>query len=1277
MKRLCHIRAQASMIIGLAVCLMTGSSVVAASGNVELPRFPSISPDGSTIVFSWRGDLWKVMPENGTGHASRLTSHPANELRSAWSADGRSIAFSSDRDGYSNIYLMNSDGTNIRRVTNTDRPCFLSGFGIDEHGDEVILLDANREYDTYRSNRPYAIGTQGGDIDRLHDAFGLHPRVSPDGSRVVFSRGANFYGWTRRHGRGPETQDLWLYDRNADTFRQLTQRRGNDGYGKWIDDKTILYMSDREGDAVNLYRMDVGRDESSSRRLTDFGDQDVHWFDVSADGSTAVLHVWDALYIMNLKGDAVQFVQLTITASEDEKDNYEIKDLGRSVSEAALSPDGKVMATISYGEVLIRNMEDNSTTYNITQSHARESGVAWSPDGLKLYFTSDSDGTDSIYEARVTLTRGELKDEFKKITDPEAAEEEDAEEEEDEEAQEDDEEDDEEADTNDAPANDDGISGSWSGTADIPQIGAMPFSMNITFDPSDNSLSGSADNPQGTASLSGTYDPDSGAVSIVISAPDGSSSTLEGTVTGNSMSGTGEHQGMAFDFSATRTSTASDQDADEDEKGDKKKDEDLPKELDPSRWQDGIRFEISPLIATEHHDRDPNPSPDGTKLAFRRGTGNIFIRDLATGEEHQLIEGWDWGIDAQWSPDSRYMAYAQDDMDFNTDVFIVPVDGSAPPINITRHPDIDGSPRWSADGKILALTSNRINNENDVWVVYLDPSLTSLTPKEMEQYFKDAKADAKKRKPLSTKPDDDDNDDDDDDDDDDDKKKKKKKKKQADPIEDSWDLETAYLRLRRMTRHPGGEFNLAMTPGGDRIIYSGNADGFGLYSIKWDGTDRKKLGGGMNVQEVSLKGDKITIVSGGRAGTVGTSGGSVEYVTLDADIRIDLERQSSQKFYEMARGIGETFYHPTMKDLDWDALTRQYHQLALKARTANEFNYVSNRMLGELCASHLGVRSPGSGINRENVQSHGRFGAQTERIDSGYRVTDLIADGPGTKGDMALKIGDVITGIELESFEGARTLESTLEGRTGVETIVTIRRVVETEAGEQDVELNLLLTPGSYGQVRQLAYLDWRNRTVKKVEELSDGRIGYIHIQGMNQASLDVFERDLFAACEGKDGLLIDVRNNGGGSTADRVLASIMVRPHAYTIPRGADPKDIGHYPRDRLFIQRYSLPTNMLCNEKSFSNAEIVSHAFKNLGRGTLVGQETWGGVISTGGFGLIDGTSVRQPFRGWYVMDGSDMENKGAMPDIIVTQTPESEVSNDDEQLKAAVDDLMKRLE
>nr|WP_231613369.1 S41 family peptidase [Halomonas sp. BC04] len=181
----------------------------------------------------------------------------------------------------------------------------------------------------------------------------------------------------------------------------------------------------------------------------------------------------------------------------------------------------------------------------------------------------------------------------------------------------------------------------------------------------------------------------------------------------------------------------------------------------------------------------------------------------------------------------------------------------------------------------------------------------------------------------------------------------------------------------------------------------------------------------------------------------------------------------------------------------------------------------------------------------------------------------------------------------------------------------------------------------------------------------------------MNQTSLEGFQGDLYAAATDKDGLIIDVRNNGGGHTTDRILTSIMAGEHAYTLPVGADPEATGHYPQDRLDAPRYTLPINMLANEKSYSNAEILAHAFSTLDRGNLVGQQTYGGVISTNSHTLIDGATVRRPFRGWFLPDGTDMEHNGAMPDILVEQTPEDEVAGRDRQLERAVEDLLTQLD
>jgi len=118
-------------------------------------------------------------------------------------------------------------------------------------------------------------------------------------------------------------------------------------------------------------------------------------------------------------------------------------------------------------------------------------------------------------------------------------------------------------------------------------------------------------------------------------------------------------------------------------------------------------------------------------------------------------------------------------------------------------------------------------------------------------------------------------------------------------------------------------------------------------------------------------------------------------------------------------------------------------------------------------------------------------------------------------------------------------------------------------------------------------------------------------------------------------------------------------------------------YPRDRRLIYAWNRPINVLINENSFSNAEIFAHAIKTTGRGPLIGTQTFGGVISTGGFRLIDGTFIRQPFRGWYLPDGTDMESHGAVPDVPVDITPADEAAGRRPQLEAAVAELLTRLD
>ncbi len=1093
---------------------------------VDLPRLPSLSPDGSTMVFSWHGDLWKA-PSAG-GHATRLTSSAADEWRTDWSADGRSIAFNSDEFGTEAVFLMDADGGAIRQLSFDDADLILSGFGTLATGEEVLLLSAAREGDFFRAPRPYSLSLQGGMTQRLHDAFGSAPQTSPDGSIVVYERGGT--SWGRRHYRGPDQRELWLFRPADGSHTRLTDWAGNDGQPEFIGPDEIAFLSDRELNTVNLYRGHLGADGALTdvRQLTHFDGRDIRDLSVSSDGGTAAFVNWDTIYRLDLRDPAAQPQVVHVTAAEPESARVLTLPLASKAGNAALSPDGKTMAIAAEGEIFVRPLDNSLPARRVTTSPVAEGDLAWSIDGTSLYFTTVRDNREEIWKAEVATTRDDVK-----------------------------------------------------------------LSLDVASKPVE---------PPAPAIEPASVEPPAPAIEPAAAVP------------------------------AAPAETAEEEDKEE-----------KPKPGD--RWQQPLAFTLAPVVQGGDHAREASPSPDGKTLAYRLGRGALVLRTLESGEDRTLVDGWSQALDWKWSADGSHVVYVTEDRDNNSDIWIIRADGTQPAVNVTRHPDNDTSPALSADGKLLAFLSERSDEQVDAYVVMLDRSLETLPEHELKEYFKKAGEAAKKRKPGEAVTAD------------------------ADAFSKGWSLDDAYRRTRRVTSTPTSERGMEIAPSGEWIFYMA-ADGSGLTKAKWDGSEPKKLAGAMSSGSMHPDGASLVGVLGGKAVSIST-GGDTKTVELPESIRFDVEAVARAKWDEYIRVFSEGFYDEHFKGTDWPALTAAYGELAARSRTPDEFDIQANRLLGELNASHTGVRSPQG--SRATQGRPGSLGVQGSFVGGQYAVSRVLERGPAFSAQPPLVADDRITAISGQPTDGTTSLERLLEDTAGRETILEVTRRLEDG---REVAFQSMAIPVTPAAIRRLIRDEQLDNARARVQELSNGRLGYIAIESMSIPALEDFERDLYAAAAGKEGLIVDVRNNGGGHTADYLLASIMVQPHAKTRTRGQPESDATGYPQDRLFIQRYTLPMNMLCNEKSFSNAEITSHAFRTLARGTLVGEQTYGGVISTGGASLTDGTTVRLPGRGWYLPDGRDMENNGAMPHLRVPQTPQAESAGRDEQLEAAVNDLMVRL-
>ncbi len=687
------------------------------------------------------------------------------------------------------------------------------------------------------------------------------------------------------------------------------------------------------------------------------------------------------------------------------------------------------------------------------------------------------------------------------------------------------------------------------------------------------------------------------------------------------------------------------------------------------RWATALRFEVQPVVQDAGLAYMPKPSPDGKKMMYLRDRGDILIRDLATGDEHVAREQWS-EPEVQWASDSRHIVFSAQDLNFNSDIFLLDTQLSdsgelADAVNVSRHPDLDFSPSLSHDGKILSFLSDRDNDnwEFDVYAVYLDRELEGLKSFEIAQYYKDAVAAAKKLKPIDPIESDSDSEED---------------SNESEALE--FDADDAFLRVRRLTSTPESEQGLVMTPGGDRYMFSTVIDGSRSYvSVDYKGKDRKSIkSGGVSDPRVSLDGKSLSYISGGQAATTAPTGGKSTSLAINVSVEIDRLDELAQKFDEASGRFGLSFYHPTMKGLDWEAVSARYRELVMQTRTNQSFLRLMNLMWGEVDGSHTGTWG-GEGYSASSP-ANGYLGVDFAPVDSGYRIDAIIEGGPIDRMKHGPAVGDVLTAIDGTSFVSNSTqaglvdLHSSLAGLSGDEVLVEF---TSTSDDSEDTDRMAMVTPTSYSRMSVLRYNDEVNKRREQVDEMSDGKLGYLHIRSMGAASVRDYERDLFAAADGKDGLIIDVRDNGGGWTTDVLLASLTAPNHAYTIPRGANPDDVraDSYPRDRRLIYAYSRPINVLINQHSFSNAEIFAHSIRTAERGTIIGTQTFGGVISTGSFSLIDGTTVRRPFRGWYLPDGTDMENNGTLPDIDVPQTPTDEAAGEDPQLEAAIKELLGR--
>ena len=700
-------------------------------------------------------------------------------------------------------------------------------------------------------------------------------------------------------------------------------------------------------------------------------------------------------------------------------------------------------------------------------------------------------------------------------------------------------------------------------------------------------------------------------------------------------------------------------------------------------WWQNKSFKLKRLTNDAETEYNLSLSPDGGSFGYFKDRGDFWVMDAKTHKAKRLFESWN-SSQYDWSPDGKWIVYAVSDNDFNRDIWIRPIDGSRKPFNLSRHPDNEFSPCWSPDGKVIAFTGRRRDQEVDIFYVYLKAeddqknSRARKLSKALEKMQKGrppkpaappkptgpAKAEPKKEdlkkegKPKPVKP-----------------EAKPKAPVSKKPII-KIDFEGIHERIRSVSIPDSSESDLLWSPDSKRLAFSSKIKGNqGTYAITFPDDLKPTLLTTTTGSNARWVGSSVRWLESGVPATMTSAGKSTSY-NFSAKQEVNLGASYRAAFDLCWRSMRDHWYDPAMGNRNWNAVRKKYGSMAATSTDGYTLGLVINLMLGELNGSHLGFSYRGPKIAPTapkpgwiDTTAHLGVRFTPNYKGPGLKVRDVTPKGPADRESSRIEPNEIITHIDGKKVGSDSDLTSLLTGRPDRDIVLKVQSGTRRKKQMREVTLR----PTSYSFARSRLYEKWIHDNRDAVSKSSESKLGYMHIAGMNMTSFFRFEEELYSVGAGKDGIIIDVRENGGGSTTDHLLTILTQPRHAITVPRGGG----RGYPQDRKVYASWHKPIVVLCNQNSYSNAEIFSHAIKHLKRGKVVGVPTAGGVISTGGRSIMDMGFLRMPFRGWYLMGtGEDMELHGAVPHYVLWPKPGELPAGRDTQLRKAISVLKKEV-
>jgi len=680
-----------------------------------------------------------------------------------------------------------------------------------------------------------------------------------------------------------------------------------------------------------------------------------------------------------------------------------------------------------------------------------------------------------------------------------------------------------------------------------------------------------------------------------------------------------------------------------------------------------------PLLTSKEEEFQPSYSPDGKEVAYLENRTTLRVLNLETKKIRTVLDGnynysySDGDQDYKWSPDSKYflVSYSPNTL-FSNDIGLVKADGSEQPENLTLSGYSDGNPKWVLKGKGMIWESDRNGyRSHGSWGSYRDVYAMFFTQDAYDKFrlTEEEYNFLKEKDKKKDKKDDANNSD----------KKKSKKKKDTDkkdkkettePVEiDKAGLED---RIARLTINSSSISDMVLSPEGDKLYYLTRFEkGFDLWvnDLRKHQTKlAKKLSGYGGNLIIDKKGENLFLFSDGQMIKIKTSDFSKKTVSFKAEYYLNKTAERSYMFNHVWRQMYEKFYKKDMQGVDWAYYKTVYAKFLPYISNNYDFAEMLSEMLGELNASHTGSGYRHRDKTGDKTASLGII-YDINYTGKGIKITEVIDKSPMLRTEHQIKPGFIIEEIDNQPVTDNQTYFKLLNHKADKDVLLKIKDVAANKTYIERVRAI------SLREENDLLYERWVKNRRAEVEKLSGGRLGYVHVRGMNSPSFRKVYSDLLGKEYHKEAVIIDTRFNHGGWLHDDLATLFGGKKYITFSPRG---HKFGYDP-----LGKWVKPSVLLMSEGNYSDGYGFPYAYTALKIGKTVGMPIPGTMTAVWWETLQDKTLYFGiPQVGALDMTGEYLENKQLEPDYKIQNDYNVLINGRDQQLEKAVEVMLKEL-